>query len=471
MEGALWLPMNLRTLCTSAALLTTALGCSGSASHSQDNEGEAPAVAQSNIARTAASAVPAGDLSAAVAANNAFALDLYAQALKREPTKNLLTSPISASLALTMTYAGARGTTKSEMASALHLDPNAGGSVFAGQNALSQALNGRADAAFLSAKLEASRSGQAEPVISDYQLQVVNSVWGEQTYTWEASFLDTLAANYGAGVFQEDFVHAFEPARVAINQWVSANTNDKINGLLPAMALDDETRLVLVNALHLKLPWAAAFEKSATAAGRFNRSDGSTVSARFMHRTAQLAYADDGKAQVVSLPLFNADLSLIIAVPHADIPLAEYETTLGAGAPALAAPSGTSLVDLALPKVTFTSDSVSLADALKAMGVKQAFEKDTADFSGLCKSPPDGRRLYVADVLQKTMLAMEETGVEAAAATAVIVAGVISAPIGDPIVPIPVTVDRPYLVAIIDAPTGAVLMLGHIQDPTDAGVP
>ncbi len=464
--------MTLRTLLTAAACLTTIIGCSSSTSPAKGGQEDAPAVARSSIARVSASAVPANDLRVAVAANNAFAVDLYAQALERERTNNLLTSPISATFALTMTYAGAQGSTKSEMASALHLDPNAGNSVFAGQNALSQALNGRGAAALQSATLEASRSGQSKPVAGDYQLQVVSSVWGERTYTWETPFLDTLAENYGTGVFQEDFVHAFEPARAAINQWVSANTGDKINDLLPAMALDQYTRMVLVNALHLKLPWATAFEKSATAAGDFKRAGASATSVSFMHRAAELPYTDDGKAQIVSLPLSSSELYLVIALPHADVPLADYEAGLkasGEGSAALAVPSDSSLVELALPKVTFTSASVSLAGALRALGVHQAFAPDTADFSGLCKSPPDGYRLYIADVLQKTMLAMDETGVEAAAATAVIIAGDLAA-IANPM-PIAMTVDRPYLLALVDAPTGAVLMLGHVQDPTDSGAP
>ncbi len=460
-----------RTLFTSAALLATVCGCSGSTSNAHGGQGETPAVVQSNIARVSASAVTESDLSAAVAANNAFAVGLYAHALEREPAKNLLTSPLSATLALTMTYAGAQGTTKSEMASALHFPAGAGNSIFAGQNALSQALNGRAAAALRNATLEASRSGQAAPVSSDFQLQVVSSVWGEQTYTWEPPFLDTLAANYGTGVFLQDFRHAFEPARVAINQWVSATTDDKINDLLPESALDADTRMVLVNAIHMKLPWATAFEQAATASADFERLDGSAVSASFMHRTAPLAYADDGQAQIVSLPLSNSELALVVSLPHPGVALAVYEAALAAGSAALMAPSDSSLVDLALPRATFTSASVSLADALEALGMKQAFDADNADFSGLCKNTPDHSRLYISDVLQKTRIAMQETGLEAAAATAVLVSRGVSAPVGDPVVPISVLVDRPYLVAVVDVPTGAVLMLGHIQDPTDSGAP
>ncbi|MEO8906066.1 MAG: serpin family protein [Polyangiaceae bacterium] len=127
------------------------------------------------------------------------------------------------------------------------------------------------------------------------------------------------------------------------------------------------------------------------------------------------------------------------------------------------------MVGLSLPKVNFTSETFSLADALSDMGMKKAFKANAADFSGLCAHAADGAHLYVSDVLQKAMVSMQETGAEAAAATAVVVgAGSAQLPPPSPD-PVPMIVNRPYLVAIVDNPTGALLMLGHIQDPSVAG--
>jgi serpin B len=121
-------------------------------------------------------------------------------------------------------------------------------------------------------------------------------------------------------------------------------------------------------------------------------------------------------------------------------------------------------VSLSLPKVSFTSPSFSLATPLQAMGMTDAFNPTAANFTGMCPVTPDGLTLYISDVLQKAEIGMAETGVEAAAATAVIVDGdAVSSPIPTPV---PVVVNRPYLVSIVDAPTGAVLFLGHIVDPT-----
>lgn len=421
-------------------------------------------MARSTVSRAPASSVPAADLAAAVAANNAFAVDLYARVRAGAQPGNLFTSPLSASLALTMTYAGARGATAAEMASALHLG-GAPDAIFQGQNALDQALGGRAAAALASDTQVAREGGAPAPSATDYDLHVVNSVWGEQTYPWAQPFLDTMATDYGTGVYLEDFLHQPDAARVTINDWVSQQTSDKINDLLPQDSIDGTTRMVLVNAIHLKLPWQSTFPASATQDGPFTRADGSKVNASMMSQEQTFGYVDDGAAQIVSLPLAGGQETVLIALPHGD--LATYEASLASGSAALHPPSSEALVDLSLPRVTFTSPTFSLAKALHAMGMVQAFDPSAANFTGLCPRTPDGVNLYVSDVLQKAMLGMQETGVEAAAATAVIVAG--SAAAVPPPTPVLMVVDRPYVVSIVDVPTGAVLFLGHIEDPTQTG--
>lgn len=450
------------------ALLCFAFGCSGEAE--QENHPD-PApwldVARSDIERTDATEVPVSEVRAVAAANNAFAVDLYSKVLKQAPDANVLTSPISASLALSMAMAGAVGRTKAEMAQVLHLDTLEPGAAFAGQNALSQGLGERAARSLAQDQTDASLSSGTAPNPADYDLKVVNSVWGERTYQWQRPFLEILAANYGTGVQQQDFRTGFSAARVQINDWVSASTNDKINELLPDGALDDMTRLVLVNALHLKLPWETAFDESATRPAKFTRADATKIETAFMNAERQLAYADDGQAQIVSIPLNNREISVVITLPHDGVGLADYEAALTPTSEALLGPKSSELVALSLPKVKFTTPSFSLGKALKALGMTTAFDRDAADLTGMAV-PQDGEHLYVAEVLQKATIGIDESGVEAAAATAVLVAGNTSAPV-EPPKPVPMTVNRPYLVTIVDNPTGTVLMLGHIQDPSQSG--
>ena len=466
------------TFAASVLSLFALAGCGGSTSAGSTRasgadggdtvpvDGQSVSMAKSTKERAAPASVSSDAVTGAVSANNAFAVDLYGQLRASHASDNVLTSPISASLALTMTYAGALGTTATQMATAMHYG-SAAGTIFEGQNTLSQLLASRANAAYeADAKMAAQMPGQTAPDQSDYQLQVVNSVWGEKTYTWNAPFLDIMAEDYGTGVYLEDFVNDFDPARVLINDWVAQETANKITNLLPEGSLDDTTRMVLVNAIHLKLPWANAFDSSQTANAPFTTAAGATVSNPFMNQTGTMSYVDDGKAQIVGLPLSNSQIAVVIALPHGD--LATYEAGLTATSAGIAMPTASNLVELSVPKVTFTSATFSLATALKAMGMPVAFDRGNANFHGLCTDPPDGDNLYISDVLQKAMIAMQETGVEAAAATAVIMAG--TSGVAEPApTPVPMVVNRPYVLSIVDVPTGAVLFLGHIVDPTQVG--
>jgi len=80
------------------------------------------------------------------------------------------------------------------------------------------------------------------------QVNITNAIWAEQTYTFRSDFLDTLAANYGAGVNLLDIVNAPDPSRLTINAWVARPDNNKIQDLLPAGSIDSLTRLVLTDA-------------------------------------------------------------------------------------------------------------------------------------------------------------------------------------------------------------------------------
>jgi len=263
----------------------------------------------------------------------------------------------------------------------------------------------------------------------------------------------------------EDFVGAPGQALRTINSWVSAETGGSIEGLLPPGSIDDKTRMVLANAIHVKLPWATAFDPAMTAPRSFTRADGSKVQTPFMNVEGTFPYSDDGMAQTIALPFSGNEISIVVTLPHVGVDLATYEATLSASSPALTVPAHPNEVQVSLPKIGFTSKSFSLAASLEGMGMHDAFDGDLADFSGMCGTPPDGGRLSVKDVIQKTMLEMKETGVEAAAATAVVSCN----NCGGSIEVESVIVDRPYLVSIVDAPTGAVLFLGHVEDPTDSG--
>ena len=370
-------------LLSAVAAVLALVGCSGPSSTGAPST-PAP-LARSSAARVPASSISQDSLGAAVAANNAFAVDLYARLAPDSAAGNVLTSPISASLALTMTYAGAQGQTATEMATALHLDAVAGTAVFDGQNALSQALASRGEAALMLAQQNAQQGGQSAPSASDYELQVVNSVWGEKNYPWADPFLTILAQSYGTGVYMQDFIDQWDAAQTGDQRLGQLRDRCKINNLLPEGSLDTSTRMVLVNAIHLKFPWPNTFDPSATAASTFTRADGTTVSPSFMNQTTTFPYVDDGQAQIVGLPL-SGQVSVVIALPHQGVDLAGYEAGLSVTSAALSQPRASALLALSLPKVTFTSPTFSLMASLKAMGMVQAFDMMSANFMAFVRT-------------------------------------------------------------------------------------
>lgn len=400
-----------------------------------------PAQAQvvlSDKPRVQSPSVASSDLAELVAGNSAFAFDLY-QAIRREPG-NLFYSPYSISIALAMTYAGARGDTERQMADVLHFTlPQS--RLHAAFNALDQALASRG---------EGAKGKDKQP----FRLRVANSLWGQAGYKFLPDFLDTLAQNYGAGLRLVDFHKSPDAARQTINDWVSDQTEGKIRDLIPQGAIDTLTRLVLANAIYFNAAWMYPFEEDATQDGPFYLLDGSQVTVPMMRQSKHLRYFAGGGVQAVELPYDGGEVSMVLFVPDRGT-FAAFEETLTADVVAnILAKMETTNVNLIMPKFTYDV-TLSLADALKTMGMADAFDPN-ADFSGM-----DGtRNLAVTDVFHKAFVAVDEAGTEAAAATAVVI-GLTSMPLS----PVDMTVDRPFVFLIRDIQTGAVLFVGRVLNP------
>ena len=410
----------------------------GSASHDD------VLLAASDLSRVSASA-PRADILSASAAIDAFGADLYAVLAKTAGDGNLVFSPASIETALAMTYAGAAGATADEMAKTLHFGLQG--------DALHQAFNS------LDSLLE-SRSWQGkDPEGRDQGVLVktANSLWAQKDLPFETLFLDTLAADYGAGVRLVDYKTAAEDARKTINEWVAGQTEDKIKDLIPQGALDELTRLVLVNAVYLDATWASQFDKAMTVDGQFNTLAGSAVTTPMMNQSAGFPYAKGNGWQAVELPYARDELAMLLVVPDQGR-FAEVEGELQGGLihQAASALATGAEVELTMPKFEIRTQA-GLADALKAMGMAKAFDPQAADFSGMTRQ----EALYISDVIHEAYIAVDEEGTEAAAATAVIMRATAA-----PMAMVQLKVDRPFLFALRDRDTGAVLFLGRVTDPT-----
>jgi len=381
--------------------------------------------------------------------NSAFAFDLY-QAL-REEGGNLFYSPYSISLALAMTYAGARGETEQQMADTLHF--------ILSQDRLHPAFNGldlelaRRGEGAKGKDEEGTRPGRR---VQGFRLNIVNALWGQDGYKFLAEFLDLLAENYGAGLRLLDFAKAPEESRVTINDWVSDQTEGRIEDLIPKGLIDTLTRLVLTNAIYFNAAWSHPFQERLTRDGTFYLLDGSEVTVPMMRQTESFGYAEGEGYQAVELPYDGHELSMVILLPETG-GFEEFEGSLDAErVDAIVKNLARMQVALTMPKFELESD-FSLAQVLVAMGMPDAFSMD-ADFSGM-----DGtHELFIKDVVHKAFVSVDEAGTEAAAATAVVVAEKAMMP--EEIVE--VTVDRPFVFLIRDIKTGAILFVGRVVNPS-----
>lgn len=447
----------------SAAALTLA-ACSGGSSADRDPSPVAGHdQAKSSLARDAAPSLTDAERQSVADGHLALTADLFGKLRTTPEAKgNFAFSPFSIEVAMSMPYAGAKGATASEIAKTLHWTlPQA--RVAKAYDWATLALGQRADQSLASATKKANEgAGYGEkvdaPSADSFRLHVVNSIWGDRRMTFESPFLDTMARDYGAGVTLADFVASPDAERLAINAWVSDETQQKIQNLLPAGSIDDSTRLVLVNALHLKMPWSDALHAASTPAP-FTRADGSKVDVTYVGASRELDYFEDASSIAVRVPLEGGSVSMMFVIPKGD--LATFEASLTAGTfTTIRAGLKATPVELQLPKFRFETASIKLKETLQALGMRTPFVVDAADFSGIGHT--DGP-LFIGDVFHKAMVGLDEKGVEAAAATAVVMFAGTSAPV-DP--PKQVHANRPFFFAIVDEPTSSVLFAGHVADPT-----
>ncbi len=373
-----------------------------------------------------------------VSGNAAFALDLY-QRLAEKPG-NLFYSPYSISLALAMTYAGARGETERQMAETLRFSLP--------QGQLHPAFN----MLDLNLRPVEQKPGQADE--QPFQLNIANSLWGQEGFDFLPEFLDLLAENYGAGMYRVDYNQP-ETARQQINAWVEDQTKEKIKDLIAEGVLNPMTRLVLVNAIYFKGAWVYPFDKEATREASFTLLDGSEVNVPMMNLAKDLLYLRGKNYSVVRLPYRDSAMGMLIVVPD-EGKFEEVEKSL---TPQMLEEirSNISLaaVRLAMPKFKMET-SFNLSQTLAEMGMPAAFDRALADFSGMT-----GRKdLFISDVVHKAYVDVNEEGTEAAAATAVIME-LKAMPMDE----VELTIDRPFLFFIEDQQSGTVLFAGRVVDP------
>lgn len=366
------------------------------------------------------------------AANNGFTFDLARQIAKEQPDKNIFLSPFSAATALQMAAVGAASQTRAEMERVLHTIH------------------------FPPAELNAAWKNLRDSLASQTNVTLVlaNGIWYQKQLRLKPDFVAANQNFFGAELAGVDFQKPDSAA--LINAWAQKATQGKIQNVAQ-FPFPPDTRLLLANALYFKGQWAEPFDKKQTAPRDFHLPDGAAKAIPMMSRSGKFRYQETSAFQAVILPYAGDRLEMILFLP----------ATNSSPQKLLAGWDGESWRDQILPRFTERegtlrfpkfklNDDRVLNAALKALGMRRAFS-DQADFSAMADQP-----LAISQVKQKSYVAVDEEGTEAAAVTTVTMRALA---LRMPEKPFEMMVDRPFLFVIADRPTQMILFTGLVNDP------
>lgn len=437
--------LDLRLLPTS--LVLGALLCAPACTNSgDDDDGTDPELAQarSDEPHDQAPDLDASEAETLSADNYALTLDLYHELRGGQAAgQGFSISAYSIHSAFGMLYAGTVDQARSEMAATLHFSlPDER------QHVAHNWLDAQLDARNLAAISEPDNEQAA------VELHGANGVWvlDELADMISPDYLDVLAIHYDAGIYLSQFDTQPEVERAAINGWVAERTADLIPELFAEGVIEPSTRLVLVNAVYLKAPWAEPFVEELTAAAPFFGLDGGETEVEMMRAGDLFAeYGEGPDYQAVAIPMRGDALELLVILPD---DFSSFEAALdGAALTALRDGMDSAIVDLRLPKFELEAQ-FELSPELQALGLVTPF-LDASSFDAIL--PGLG---VITAVVHQTVIKVDEKGTEAAAATGIVV-GETGAPEPDA----SMVVDRPFLLAIRDAPTDTLLFFGRVLEP------
>lgn len=380
-----------------------------------------------------------------------FAIDLY-QVLSRDSQENLLFSPVSVAFTLGMAHLGARGLSREQLERGLRWDASQGD------------LQERLAALAVSLQETQSLPQEVQETWKNSQslgiLQIANSLWAVAGLEMQPEFQSRIQQNYAGKLFTTDFSDSVAAA-AQINRWVADNTAQRIPTIVAPGQLSPQAALLLINAVYFKMRWQEPFKPKDSYPAPFFTIENKPLKVPTMHIKEHLRYAAIGEqCQVVELPYMGRRLAMVIILPRRGT-FRQFSSELSYdGLATMLSALDSRTVKLALPRFKFER-SFALKKALQALGVVEPFDAKAADFGEI--APVIARAelpFWIDEVLHKTFIAVDEHGTEAAAVT-VLYAGATS----EPATPVEMKVDSPFLFAIRDTTSGALLFMGHVLAP------
>ncbi len=368
-----------------------------------------------------------------VESDNTFGLNLFKEVREMSNKENIMISPLSVSIALAMTYNGAAGDTKTEIEKVLQLNGLTPEQINNSYEALIKAL---------------------KSLDKDVVFEIANAIYYKTGFDVKQPFLDINSNYYDAEVNSLNF--NLPSALVAINGWVNEKTHQKIKKILEELSPD--ARMVLLNAIYFNGIWAVKFDETGTKLHPFYKNDGTNNEVATMHKEGKFEYTLNELFDAVKLPYGSGQYNMIVMRPakgktsHDIINQLTAETWQQFTEEFVPVEH----VSVSMPRFKFSFD-IGLNEVLEKMGMVKAFNAQKADFSNI--SDDD---LFISKVIHKSFIDVNETGTEAAAVTAVVVT---STSIGEEKKKIYFNVNKPFVFAITEKDTGAILFIGEVQNP------
>ena len=355
-----------------------------------------------------------------------FAIRLFQKT--RDDSKNSLISPLSVMLALSMTANGAKGETLAQTESLL------------GGDIPMETLN-----EYLYSYINALPSEKTA------KLNVANSIWfRDNGFTAENTFLQKNADYYGAEAYKSVFN---EKTLRDINNWVKKNTDGMIEKIIDD--LDPDAVMYLINTVLFDAEWKNIYKKDEIRDGTFTALDSTKRTVSMMY-SAERLYLDDGKAIGFIKPYRNG-YSFVALLPNEDISLSDYAASMTGKSFADTIKNAEDVpVEAAMPKFSYDYD-IEMSGALKALGMSLPFDPEKADFSAL--GYYESGNIFISRVLHKSYITVDEKGTKAGAATAADIKA--TSDIGGLY---SVTLDRPFVYAVIDDAYGLPVFIGAVTD-------
>lgn len=367
-----------------------------------------------------------------VSSNTGFALNLFKELIAEDQNGNVFISPLSVSIALSMAFNGAEGTTRDAMARVLQL----------GNMSLEELNQGYLD---LIESLE-----NADILV---QLSIADSIWIRDSFEpyVRQEFTQRVTEFFRSEVFTRDF--GSQQTVDEINAWVSDQTDGKIDKMVDEIG--SQLAMFLINAIYFKGEWVTSFDESATEASDFFLSDGSAVSVDMMSTKGNFSYLQGEDFTAVRLPYGRDKIAMYVFLPDRDVALDSFVESLSRETLENYvegfSPMGS--LQVKLPKFKIEYGVKRLNDVLKNLGMGTAFIPAEANFGGIAT-----KQLYIDYVDHKATIEVNEKGTVASAATVV---GISFSAVGPTF-----SVDRPFFFVIRDDRSGTVLFMGKVENPT-----